>query len=565
MPTTRSRPQVIFRHLLGSVLYLDDESSYGRVKDVSGSQDSSIDINRLTDRIRSVIDQWKSSVDGESGIVYPDVDYLQPTQVEAIRPEYVEWEVFPYYYRCQRIKECGVWQYKKDIIENQGRCVRCGQHSIEQTPFVWVHHCGYLVPLAPGKRQHCPRHKQGALYLHDTGTFTTSSWRCRDCGHQAPIGFLQCPQCTSTNPRPQPMRWNDPGVFSTVSFQMINLPQEDRDRLHGAPARNSAISAVLSGALQPGSNAVREFAESSGRRCPQCGAQVAATAKFCSECGSLIPTADAASATEPDAMLEQVIDDLVAYSLLWDLPGTSALSLSQEWDTANAFGVADVIYLERFPLTLVGLGYRRQRSKRPATLCLFPAASSTKSMRVFTNSYEAEACGLRLRPDLVLNWLHANELAEEAAASESPLEQLQEVVTREPAAREAVYGLLHSISHAYIVGLSWCSGMDISSFSEELLPGMLAAIVHAGDTSLGGLSSVFAQTPWQPLEMAAEDLVSCQFDPACTEDDFGSCVGCLHLPMGCVDWNSSLSRAYLFGGQLTSGHVIKQGFWQYQS
>src|SRR5262249_31551679 len=160
----------------------------------------------------------------------PDIKYVTPSDLEVIRPEYVEWEMFPYYFRCRR-SACGVWQYKRDLFERRGRCVRCDAPSVEQAPFVWIHHCGYLVPLAPGRRQQCPSPKERALYLYDTGTFTTSSWRCRECAHQAPVGFLQCPQCTSVKPRPQPMRWNDPGVFASVTLQIINLPQADREQI----------------------------------------------------------------------------------------------------------------------------------------------------------------------------------------------------------------------------------------------------------------------------------------------------------------------------------------------
>ncbi|MFC1959005.1 hypothetical protein ACFLV6_03765 [Chloroflexota bacterium] len=111
------------------------------------------------------------------------------------------------------------------------------------------------------------------------------------------------------------------------------------------------------------------------------------------------------------------------------------------------------------------------------------------------------------------------------------------------------------------IGLSWCSGMDVSSFNELLLPGALATIIHSGDTSIGGLSSVFFQTPWQPIELAQDDLIACQLDPICSEDDGGACVACIHLPLGCSLWNSGLSRAYLFGGETKEGYVISKGFW----
>lgn len=566
MTITRSRPQVIFKHLPGSLLYDDEQGLLGIVTNVEGTADSSIDINRLADRIRIEIDRWCEGENGEAGIVNPDIGYLQPSHIDVVRPESVEWEIFPYYFRCRRVTECGVWQYRQDLVNNRGRCQRC-QSPLQQTPFVWVHHCGYVVPLAPGKRAHCPRHREKSLYLYDTGTFTTSSWRCRECGHQAQVGFLQCPQCTSTNPRPQPMRWNDPGAFSSVTFQMVNLDQEDRQRLYAANRRDGALQALFLGELASGAGTVLSFAERSGAICPRCGTPVPASAKFCDQCGTPLSVGASQVVSENVTTPVGVIDDLVTYALLWDLPGTSSLRFQQPWALIDRFGTADLVHLERFPVSLVGLGYRRQRSKRPATLCLFPARNGTKMIRVFTNSTEVEACGVRLDAEAVLSWLSANgfpldSLVEESAPSRNAFDDLQIMINRNPLVEQVVLGLLHTISHAYIIGLSWCSGMDLASFSEELLPGALTAIVHAGDTSLGGLSSVFSQTPWQPLELAAEDLVACQLDPSCTEDDGGACVACLHLPLGCSRWNSALSRAYLFGGQTREGYVIARGFWQ---
>lgn len=163
---------------------------------------------------------------------------------------------------------------------------------MEQTPFVWVHHCGYLAPLAPGKGAHCPRHRERSLYLYDTDTFTSSSWRCRECGHQAQIGFLQCPQCTSTSLRHQPMRCNDPGVFSSVTFQMVNLRQEDRQRICAPNKRDRALEAVLSGDMAPGIGAVLDFADRIGTICPRCGAQAMASAKSCDQCGALFTVSE---------------------------------------------------------------------------------------------------------------------------------------------------------------------------------------------------------------------------------------------------------------------------------
>ncbi len=568
MPTSRSIPQVIFNHLPGSLIFIEEQGLFGQVTNVDGHVDSSIDVNRLANRINVAIDKWREGDEDGRGQINPDIGYLQPTDIEVINPVSVEWEIFPYYYRCRK-QGCGVWQYRGDLIQNQGHCHRCGS-PLEQTPFVWVHHCGYLTTLASGKKAHCNVHKERSLYLYDTRTFATSSWRCHECGHQRQVGFLQCPQCNSTKPRPQPMRWNDPGVYSGVNLQMINLSQEDRYRLLGGQRLNEAINAVLSCAFIPGNSLALEMSDVSSDICSNCGKPVPVSAKYCDQCGTSIHQSETNTTNGSSTVIvpEEVMDDLVTYTLLWDLPGTSSLRCNGDWDNENRFGVDDLIYLERFPISLVGLGFRRQRSKRPATLCLYHPATgaSTKSLRVFTYSTDVEACAIRLSPKAVFEWLNVNNVTEneDTVLSSSPSEILTElnILSQQyPVVRKMIIGLLHTVSHAYIIGQTWCSGMDLPSFSEALLPGALTTIIHAGDNSLGGLSAVFTQTPWQPLEMAAEDLTACQLDPSCSDDDGGACVACLHLPRGCELWNSALSRAYLFGGEIGEGQIIEKGFW----
>jgi len=171
-----------------------------------------------------------------------------------------------------------------------------------------------------------------------------------------------------------------------------------------------------------------------------------------------------------------------------------------------------------------------------------------------------------LNPTVVLEWLqendHINGSDFEIIHEHDAFKELNRIMNLNSSINQIVLGLLHTISHAYIIGLSWCSGMDVSSFTELLLPGALASIIHSGDTSIGGLSSVFFQTPWQPVELAKDDLIACQLDPLCSDDDGGACVACLHLPLGCSLWNSNLSRAYLFGGETKDGYVISKGLWQ---
>ena len=564
MPTTRSRPQVLINHLPGSLLYDDDLSCLGRVTSVDGPQDVSLDMNQLAEQVRLEIERWKNPPEGTGGNVTPDPGFVQPTDIEAIQPEAVEWERFPFYFRCGQ-SSCGVWQYKAEVLENEGRCKKCGQSGLEQTPYIWVHHCGFITPLVPGTARHCRRHGDRSLFFHDTRSFVTSSWRCRECSHQAPTGFQPCRQCASVDPRPQPMRWDDPGAFSSETFQMLNLPQATAEILLQAPRRDSALRGVVGSQIPPGSGAVMSFLDETAENCPQCETPVGAAAKFCPQCGASLPDRDA-SDDSGDSIEGEITGEAVALAQLWDMPGTESLRRNQGVGALESSGVADLLFVEHFPVSLVGLGFRRQLSKRPATLNLFPARNSSKAMAVFTNSTEVEALGLRLDAGAILKWLASNgKIAQEVvddALEHDEMGKLSAIRSLAPDAMSAVSGLLHTASHAFIYGLSWCSGMDVTSFRELILQSVLTTFVHAGDSALGGLSSVFRQAPLQPLDMAAADLVACQLDPACSDHDGAACVACVFLPLGCAMWNSELSRAYLFGGKISESETIENGLWQ---
>jgi hypothetical protein len=79
--------------------------------------------------------------------------------------------------------------------------------------------------------------------------------------------------------------------------------------------------------------------------------------------------------------------------------------------------------------------------------------------------------------------------------------------------------------------------------------------------TLGGIDSVFRSALGQWLANARDFAGRCSFDPVCTHAG-GACLACLFTKFGCAHFNRTLSRSFLFGGEITGfGSKPIQGFW----
>lgn len=604
--TKRSIGQVIFRHTPGSLIALDEWGVYGMVSVIKGNPDTDVDKNLLYKKVRWFASKWKEESEGR--IKGFEIDTMEPETLVAIHPEgQVVWDFIS-----QMLLECTNPQCKIIVKSTDGqfsgKCPRC-QNGLKQFKYVWFHNCGILRPFLPILQVNCPTHGREYLYLNDTGRFRSSTWRCRECNYERALGMLPCTDevCKrkkGDSPYLRASVWNDPWVYFTQTVTFINIKDNQLRPVIESNHKEELLLASYTGILKAGNNILINKAtneDASGNNCIKCGTPLKKLAKFCSECGEQQPVPNRIEESKqqllPDILLKED-SELASFAILRDLQRTISLrdekntfeasqdlekanSLKLSLETFNNIGIYDVFMINDFPLTYAAIGYSRFQSKPPTWLRAFPPISSYETkIPIYTNCITTEAWMMQLSAKYILNWLNKNQFL--AVLSSKPkVQQMNEVDSKiwllklladqsEDTSiltlQNTIKELIHSLSHIYLQALAIESGLDIASFGELLLSNVLTFILYAGETDIGGLSATFSQGLSQVVDLVNEQFRSCKFDPSCSEDDDGACVGCLHLPRGCVEFNEKLSRAYVFGGKTKklSAKNISLGFFDLQ-
>jgi len=585
--TKRSIGQVVFRHTPGSLVALDEYGVYGQVTEVRGDPDSDVDKNTLFKKVKWFLNKWDEESNGKiRGFELSD---LQRDSLVAIRPQRVLWEFIP-----QMLFECTDVNCKVVISCADGRfngkCPRC-KKSLRQFRYVWFHQCGNLRPMMPILQVKCPIHNRDFLYLYDTGRrFRTAYWKCRECNYERSIGMLQCSEPTCTGKPDSYLRasvWNDPWVYFPQVITFVNLKDEDIKPVIESPIKEELFISSYLGLISAGKDEIKKKAENStiNKNCISCGRQIDFDSIYCKYCNAKQPDVVSDPKTTYKELSPTIFSEdseLVTYVALRDLERT--LSFREErgklkdnedlekrayYDEAlnsiNKIGLSDILLIGDFPLTYSAVGYTRFQSKPQVWLRAFPPARSTGTkIPIYTNCITTEALMFQLSASFILKWLKVNNLIPESLANEK-LDSLDEANAKlwllellndeletdeeKLSLKTIIKELIHSMSHVFLQSVSIESGMDIASFGELLLPNTLSFIIYAGESDVGGVTATFNQGLRSLLAAVSDQLRSCKFDPSCSEDDDGACVGCLQLPRGCVEFNERLSRAYIFGGK----------------
>ena len=130
-----------------------------------------------------------------------------------------------------------------------------------------------------------------------------------------------------------------------------------------------------------------------------------------------------------------------------------------------------------------------------------------------------------------------------------------------------VFGLLHSMSHAFIKTAGEISGLEDTSLTEVILLETTSIFIYAQTsqgTPLGALSGMIETNYYSFLQKAITETKNCIFDPICEERDDTSCSACMVLPEICCEYfNHDLGRKYLY--TLKDNKETKKtfiGFWE---
>lgn len=127
-----------------------------------------------------------------------------------------------------------------------------------------------------------------------------------------------------------------------------------------------------------------------------------------------------------------------------------------------------------------------------------------------------------------------------------------------------VFGLLHSMSHAFIKTAGEISGLAGNSLTEIIIVEAASIFMYAQTTQavpLGALSGMAENNYAQFLNKVYAETRNCVFDPICIGRDDTSCSACLIIPeISCNHFNNELGRKYLYTIDTMENPLV--GFWE---
>lgn len=127
-----------------------------------------------------------------------------------------------------------------------------------------------------------------------------------------------------------------------------------------------------------------------------------------------------------------------------------------------------------------------------------------------------------------------------------------------------VFGLLHSMSHAFIRMAGELSGLSSNSLTEIIIVETASIFIYAQTSQgipLGALSGMAEMRYEYFLRRVLKDSRNCVFDPICTDRDDTTCSGCLIIPeISCDHFNAELGRKYMYS--IEGVRSPKIGFWE---
>ena len=127
---------------------------------------------------------------------------------------------------------------------------------------------------------------------------------------------------------------------------------------------------------------------------------------------------------------------------------------------------------------------------------------------------------------------------------------------------DAVFSLLHSMAHAFMVEAGEISGLDKNSLAELIIVETASIFIYSQSEqgiTLGALSGMANLGYVKFLKDVLRDSRNCVFDPICMETET-CCSACQLLPENsCKYFNHNLGRKYLY--TLSDKQQPKVGFW----
>lgn len=615
----RSRTQILYRYLPGA-LFEHDQYGICRVADVAITAAENINESALQNAVVNLLSAHIGRVN------FPD-PYTEWEDYIVGVPDRVNFEPFP------PIVECSNCGHITSLVQ-LGRlpagtvpvCQQCHSGKYRQLAYVTIHSCGNLdeIPIPS-----CPEHGKANMYFVDTGRFVTAEWRCSKCSYTRGMPRYTC-NCLYTRYVSDNLkegdtignrnnmiyaRTNDTSVFYSHTFSIVNLGENDFERLRQDEKTNGLLLAKLWGLINenifelikrreaathnkssntehlrliesllaehPEDDRIRQLLSHHSSQVNLPGD------KEIDEVEANVP--GSTSVQPSQALLEHI---LILDSLNIIGPKEAIDNADQRGDVAgrldfelglhfaeNNLGLKAIACITDFPIALASPGYSRV-SKSPGSTVLNPYRSERYADKVpiYVVTSNTEAIMVQLDPQRVVRWLTENGFGEGTTPTTEydswvwirrhmpNLRTFQGIVYEQEhlnLAELATLTLLHTISHVLMKEINW-SGFDPESVGEYLLPEALSLVIHSNNYTsftIGGMVTMYEQRLHGWLREAYNAAFHCIYNPIC-EDEGGSCSGCVHRQYNCEAFNHFLSRSVLKGGySLYPKRVVEVGYW----
>lgn len=232
-------------------------------------------------------------------------------------------------------------------------------------------------------------------------------------------------------------------------------------------------------------------------------------------------------------------------------------------------------------------GYSRKvsdpaQAKKKLKLVAFNKYKDNSSL-VYGAKLETEGILFEIDRVKILQWLLRNEVIEESQMPDiedevavkewfaenvhSDLVNIFSGVDEGEKITKNVFGLLHSMSHAFMKTAGEISGLEDTSLTEVIILETTSVFIYAQTlqgTPLGALSGMIETNYYNFLQKALSETKNCIFDPICEGRDDTSCSACMVLPEICCEFfNYDLGRKYMY--TLRENEQTKKpfiGFWE---
>jgi hypothetical protein len=511
---------------------------------------------------------------------------------------------------------------------NPARCNLCGSPR-RQMDYILVHECGrdsqLQVPSCQVVDGAGKAHGYRHVYLNDTGSFETATWRCRfgSCAASGPMGRrisnMRQPGCgCGLSPTYRHVTLRQDIAYISHTLKLVNFEPAPMIELSESPGSEKVVIGsyleYFSTDWQKALTDVgkdREGAEKRFRNIKRLMELDGETPEAIEEVRlDMLGKAGGAFDDIVSAVGDDVVQTVGANqrarerTLIWGQAAglsvwrmdrferaaresgrSGALQvIEQSRGKLAEYGFSDLLVVDNFPVALAAYGYTRiYRKAELAFLRPFPVlnrggAKVKNKTPIYCSTTTTEAVFFELDAERVIAWLAANGhlvslppalpsaddeggLTRRRAAKAFMLREM----SAHAAVREMCFQLQHTIAHALIKNLGERSGFGEDTMSEYLIPDLLTvglfADVHQ-ELSLGALVALVEHRLGEWLDAAGEGARDCQWDPHCGAHD-GACSACLHLAFGCDDFNDRLDRATLYGSPDGHEPVIKNGYWDW--